>query len=318
MASQLGVAIIGLSGQAASAAVATVELARRGRSSRADLPLGDRPNLAPYSGFRFAGWDMKGGSVLDAAFRHEAVDPQKLGTIEAALRAVKPWPALTGDGGAPQGCSGEHKRGEITLRERIECIQDDLDRFRQSVGGRAVAVNLSTPDFLTSRAAEAFQSRRALEEALDQQDRKIGPAMLYAYAAIDCGVPFVDFTESPATCASSIIDFAIERGVPLAGRPRGTEPSFHRSAEAAPLVIEVTRLIDYAAAHGARGTVETLSQSLGQLSGLSRSKARAELDIFGSLKLWLREQEARADEDGTSQAISLPDRREQSAGVRLN
>jgi myo-inositol-1-phosphate synthase len=317
MASQLGVAIIGLSGQAASAAVATVELARRGRSSRADLPLGDRPNLAPYGGFRFGGWDMKGGSVLDAAYQHQCVDPQKLGTIEAALRSIRPWPALT-TGEATRGCEGEHKRQDLTLRERIECIQDDLDRFRQSVGGRAAVVNLSTPQFLTSRSSEAFCSRAALEDALDEQHAGIGPAMLYAYAAIDCGVPFVDFTESPATNAPSLIDFAIERGVPLAGRPRGTEPSFHRSAEAAPLVIEVTRLIDYAHAHGARGIVETLSQSLGQLSGLSRSKARAELDIFGSLKLWLREQEARAEEEGAGRAISLPDRREPSAGLRLN
>jgi myo-inositol-1-phosphate synthase len=318
MTNQLGVAMIGLCGRAATTAVATVELARRGRSPRSLLPLGDRPNLVPYGGFRFAGWDVKETSVLDAAFCHDAVESAKLGTIEAALRSIKPWPALTGEGEL-RGCEGDHKRTDLTLRERIECIQDDLDRFRQSVGGRAVAVNLSTPDHLTSRSAEAFQSRRALEDALDQQDRKVGATMLYAYAAIDCGVPFVDFTESPATCAPSLMDFAMERGVPVVGRPRGTEPAFHESANAAPLVIEIARLIDYAARHGAQGRIETLSHSLGRLAGMTRSQARAELDLFGSLKLWLREEEARAEEDGMSGAINLPDRRAgREAGMRLN
>ena len=56
------------------------------------------------------------------------------------------------------------------------------------------------------------------EAALERSDPSISPAMVYAYAAIQEGVPYANGAPSLAVDIPALVDLADDRGVPVAGK----------------------------------------------------------------------------------------------------
>jgi myo-inositol-1-phosphate synthase len=54
--------------------------------------------------------------------------------------------------------------------------------------------------------------------ALDANDDEVGPAMLYAYAAITSGIPYGNFTPSVSADIPALKELARRNGVPIAGK----------------------------------------------------------------------------------------------------
>ena len=75
-------------------------------------------------------------------------------------------------------------------------MQGDIDEFRRRTGvGRVVVVNVSSTE-APPRPDPAHEQLDALELALEEGRGVLSPTALYAYAALDAGHPFVDFTPS--------------------------------------------------------------------------------------------------------------------------
>src|SRR3712207_3883025 len=65
---------------------------------------------------------------------------------------------------------------------------------------------------------EAHFSLESFEAALDASDPAISPAMVYAYAALQEGVPYANGSPSLAVDIPALTELADERGVPVAGK----------------------------------------------------------------------------------------------------
>src|SRR3712207_9458589 len=74
---------------------------------------------------------------------------------------------------------------------------------------------------------EAHFSLESFEAALDRSDPAISPAMVYAYAALQEGVPYANGSPSLAVDIPALTELADERGVPVAGKAfkRGERPT---------------------------------------------------------------------------------------------
>ncbi len=106
-----------------------------------------------------------------------------------------------------------------TPRAAIERIRADLQAFRESHHlDQVVVVNVAStePPF---ELGEVHGSRESLLPALDQRCQPILPASsLYAWATLDLGFPYVNFTPSLGASFPAIQQLALERGAVLGGK----------------------------------------------------------------------------------------------------
>jgi myo-inositol-1-phosphate synthase len=107
----------------------------------------------------------------------------------------------------------------LSPREAIERIQADLDQFRATHRlDQVVVINVAStePPF---ELGDEHRNLDALEAALD---RAMSPALpasgIYAYAALDLSVPYVNFTPSLGSSCPALDELARRRGVPHGGK----------------------------------------------------------------------------------------------------
>ncbi len=229
---RLGIAIVGLGGAVATTAVAGVELIKTGKAGLDGLPLAALDadltrHLAPYPTLVFGGWDLFDGDLAAAARHHGVLDLGQYEAARDALAGVTPWPAY-GDARFCEGVTGEHCHdGGLALRDVVDRLRQDLREFKSARGlDRAVVINLASTEAAPDLAPDVFQTPDAFEAAVDADDRRIPPAMLYAYAAILEGVPYGNFTPSTGADVPALVALAEARGVPLAGKDGKTGQTF--------------------------------------------------------------------------------------------
>jgi myo-inositol-1-phosphate synthase len=217
---RLGVAIVGLGGAVATTAVAGMELLRRGRVDTKGLPLAGAKHagLVDYGSLTFGGWDLFEEDLAQAAKNHAVLTEAQLEAVAPVLGGMRPWPAAS-NAKFCKNVVGTATKKARTLREQVQAIRDDLVRFKKDGAlDRVVVVNLASTEKSVDLTRPEFATPEAFEKALDANDPDIGPAMLYAYAAIVDGIPFANFTPSVAADVPALMALAKRTGAPLAGK----------------------------------------------------------------------------------------------------
>ena len=225
---RIGVAVVGLGGAVATTAIAGIEMIKAGRNDRAGLPLAGLSvsGLVDYRDIVFGGWDVNGDDLGVAAEKHAVLDGQQVRDAGAALRGIRPMPAV-GSAAFCRNVDGENKVVVKSHREAVDRISADMERFKRESGvDRVIMLNLASTERYPDLDAPALQTMASFEKALDESDPVIGPAMLYAYAAIRSGNPYANFTPSVAADARPLIEMARERNVAVAGKDGKTGQTF--------------------------------------------------------------------------------------------
>jgi myo-inositol-1-phosphate synthase len=215
---RLGLAVVGMGGAVATTAAAGTELLRLGLAGHEGLPLADRTDLdlVPYANLAFAGWDVDPADLATAADAHGVLGTAELAAAAPGLGTLRPWPAV-GSGDFCRKIDGDHRLPADGHRATIDLLREDLRRFR-AANDAVVVVNLASTERPADLAAPALATLEALERALDADDPAIGPALLYAYAALREHVPYANFTPSVSAEAPALLELAEAEGVPVAGK----------------------------------------------------------------------------------------------------
>jgi myo-inositol-1-phosphate synthase len=112
------------------------------------------------------------------------------------------------------------------LRERVAHVRADLRRFRESEGlDRVVVVNLASTEAWPDLTSAVLADLDTFEKGLDADESVITPGMIYCYAAITEGCPYVNFTPS-FTDVPALLELADREGVPVAGKDGKTGQTF--------------------------------------------------------------------------------------------
>ena len=220
---KVGVAVIGLGGAVATTAVAGIALLRTGRAGEEGLPLADLPpalteDLIPYSDLIFSGWDLNGDDLAQAARAHNVLPPAQLAEVAPELSGITPWKAVANSEFC-RNIQGKHVAPANTHRQAISLIRANLRTFREEQRlRRLVVLNLASTEACVDRLLPQFEKLSQFESALDSNTPEIGPAMLYAYAAIRERAPFINFTPSVAADVPALVELAEREKVPLCGK----------------------------------------------------------------------------------------------------
>jgi myo-inositol-1-phosphate synthase len=231
---KVGVLMPGM-GAVATTLVAGVELVKKGfaepvgsLTQLGTIRLGKRTenrvpkikDFVPLAGMEelvFGGWDAFPDDAYEAAAHAGVLKKEHLNSVRDELKKIKPFPAVF-DPRYVARIDATHTKEYGSLREAAEQVRDDIRDFKEEHGlERAVMVNCaSTEAYLQPQ--EAHFSLEGFEKALDRSDPSISPSMIYAYAAIQEGVPYANGAPSLAVDIPALVELANERGVPVAGK----------------------------------------------------------------------------------------------------
>lgn len=173
--------------------------------------------LANLSDIVFGGWDVYADNVYEAASNARVLEQHQLDAVKDTLSAIKPMKAVF-DSSFVKNLDGTHIKTEKTRRELVEAVRQDIRNFIADNGlDRAVIVWCgSTEKYIES--SSIFESLANLEEALDNNDQQIPPSMLYCYAALMEGVPYVNGAPNLTCDVPAIVELAQRNQVAIAGK----------------------------------------------------------------------------------------------------
>ena len=223
----LGILIVGLGGAVASTMAAGIERIRCGAVDRTGLPLAafDKAGLASYETLQIGGWDLNPDDLATALAGHRVLSRDDAAGISDALSRITPWPAV-GNTAFCRNVDGRHRFTANSLLGAVEQLRINMRQFRERTGvQRLVVINLASVESWPADT-QAFASLATFETALADNDPSVSPAMLYAYAAIAENVPYGNFTPSLGADIPALVEFAEQRGVPLAGKDGKTGQTF--------------------------------------------------------------------------------------------
>jgi myo-inositol-1-phosphate synthase len=205
---KLGIMIPGM-GAVATTFVAGVEAVRKGISSpigsvtqMGHIRLGKRTDgrspkikdFVPLAGLNdlvFTGWDIFSDDMYVAAGKAGVLDRSLLEQVKPFLSSIKPRTAVF-DHNYVKKLDGPNVKKGKNKKDLVEQVREDICEFKQTSGADRLAMIwcASTETFI--QQSEVHQSVDAFEKGLLANDENIAPSMIYAYAAMQEGVPFAN------------------------------------------------------------------------------------------------------------------------------
>ena len=231
---KLGVLIPGL-GAVATTFIAGVEAIKAGLgepvgslTQMATIRLGKRTDdrspmikdFVPLAGLEdlvFGGWDVFEDNCYESATHAGVLEQETLDALKDPLSAIKPWKAVF-DRSYVRRLEGTHVKEGASKRDLAQMVRDDIAAFRTEQGvDRLVMIWCgSTEIFMESTAAHA--SLEAFEKGLEDGDEAIAPSMIYAYAALQEGVPFLNGAPNLTVDIPAMAELARIKSVPIMGK----------------------------------------------------------------------------------------------------
>ncbi len=205
---KLGIMIPGM-GAVATTFVAGVEAVRKGIASpigsmtqMGTIRLGKRTDgrspkvkdfvpLAELNDLVFTGWDIFEDDMYAAAGKAGVLERSLLEQVKPFLSSIKPRKAVF-DNNYVKKLDGPNVKKGKNKKELVEQLREDIREFKQSSGADRLAMIwcASTETFI--QQSEVHQTVESFEKGLLENDENIAPSMIYAYAAMQEGIPFAN------------------------------------------------------------------------------------------------------------------------------
>ena len=229
---KLGIMIPGM-GAVATTLIAGVEAVRRGFakpigsiSQMGTIRLGKRTDnntplikdfapIAQLDDLVFTGWDIFGGNLYDAARTAQVLDRDQLESMKPFLQSIEPMPAAF-DQHYVKRLTAKHQKVGKNKCDLANQIRNDIAEFKTKTDRQVMIWTGSTEIFLEQSAVH--QTLAAFEKGLVDNDPAITPSMLYAWAALKEGVPFINGAPNLTVDIPALNELSRKMNAPIAGK----------------------------------------------------------------------------------------------------
>ncbi|MFH1349911.1 MAG: inositol-3-phosphate synthase [Pseudomonadota bacterium] len=234
-AGKLGVLIPGFGGAVSTTFSAGVESVRRGMS----LPIGsltqmgtirlgkrfeyriplirDFVPLASPEDLVFGGWDIFSEDCYQAALQAGVLKTEHLEPVRGFLEGLKPWPAVFKKEFV-KNLDGPNVKSQPSHLGLIEALKEDIERFKgENNLSRCVMIWCASTE-VYMKPGEVHASLSNFEAGLKNNDPSISPSMLYAYAALTSGIPFINGAPNLTVDIPAMVELSDHHKVAVAGK----------------------------------------------------------------------------------------------------
>lgn len=232
---KLGVLVIGVGGAVATTFIAGTIIVRKGLgipvgsiTQLATMRLGKREEnrfpmiknvvpLADLNDIVFGGWDLFEENAYEAARHAEVLTNEDLDKVKGELQAIHPMKAVF-DQNFVKRLHGTWVKEAPTKWDLKEAVRRDIQEFKAKNSlDRVVCIWCGSTEVFTPISA-VHESLPALQKAMKENSPEIAPSMIYAYAAIEEGIPYINGAPNLTVDMPAIWDFAAQKQVPICGK----------------------------------------------------------------------------------------------------
>ncbi len=231
---KLGIMIPGM-GAVATTFVAGVEAVRKGIAApigsvtqMGTIRLGKRTDgrspkvkdfvpLAELNDLVFTGWDIFEDNMYVAAGKAGVLERSLLEQVKPFLEGIKPRKAVF-DHNYVKRLDGPNVKKGNNKMELAEHLRQDIRDFKQSSGADRLAMIwcASTETFIQESAVH--QTVESFEKGLLENHEDIAPSMIYAYAALQEGVPFANGAPNLTVDIPVMLELSRKNEAPICGK----------------------------------------------------------------------------------------------------
>lgn len=195
-----------------------IHLNRKKAETGSNYPkIKDLVPLASLQDIVFGGWDIYEENVYEAASRAGVLETGLLQALKPELEVVRPMKGVF-DRSYVKNLDGTHVKTAATKYALAEAVMEDIAQFQDTRGcDRIVLVWCGSTEKYTE-AADVHGSLAAFEKGLRENDPRIAPSMIYAYAALTMGIPFLNGAPNLTVDIPALVELAHRTGTPIGGK----------------------------------------------------------------------------------------------------
>lgn len=238
---RVGIWLVGAHGGVAATAALGLAAIARGLSDATSLttalPLFAGLDLDPVDSFVVGGHEIRTATFNDAVRElHERADVFDPRTVAGCADQLDAWQANVRPGTVLGAGPTITKLADLpgvdqdrTAAGAIERLKGDLRRFKDGNQLDQVVVVFVASTEPPFELTAVHQSLAKLKPTLDKPDCPLPASSLYAFAALDLGLPFVNFTPSLGASFPALNELAVEKKAPIAGQDGKTGETLMKS-----------------------------------------------------------------------------------------
>ena len=231
---KVGVLLIGL-GAVSTTLVAGVEAVKKGlgeaigsltqmgtirlgkRTEKRVPKIADFIPLASMNDLVFAAWDIFEDDAYAAATNSGVLEASLLQDLKPELESIRPMKAVF-DPRYVKRLHGTHLKEGKTKWDLAQQLVDEIRQFQKEKNlDRMVMIWCGSTEVFIERT-EVHQSLEKLEAGLKNNDENIPSSMIYAWAALQLGIPFANGAPNLTVDIPAFSELAEAKQVPVCGK----------------------------------------------------------------------------------------------------
>jgi len=165
----------------------------------------------------FGGWDVYEDNVYQAASVAKVLDQHLLDAIKDELEQIVPMKAVF-DKSYVENLDGHHVKTAESKWDLAQQTIKDIQDFKEKHGLDRVVVLWCGSTEKYFEASEVHETVEAFEAALKANDDRIAPSMIYAYAALVQGIPYVNGAPNLTVDTRALVQLSKDTNTPIAGK----------------------------------------------------------------------------------------------------
>ena len=231
---KLGVLTVGL-GAVATTMIAGTEAVRRGlglpigsMTQMGTIRLGKRTEkrvpkirdfvpLAKLENIVFGSWDLFSDNAYESALKAGVLDKQLVEQLKDFLVGIKPMTAAFEQTWVKNLHPNNLKTAK-TKMELAEQIMEDIKQFKAKSGASRLVVIWAGSTEMFSEPKPVHATIESFEKGLRENNPDISPSMIYAYATLKSGVPYINGAPHLTIDIPALTNYAIQHHIPIAGK----------------------------------------------------------------------------------------------------
>lgn len=173
--------------------------------------------LADLNDIVFGGWDVYSDNVYEAAKNSKVLDSSLIELLRDELEQIKPMTAVF-DKAYVRNLDGTNVKTGANKMDLANQLMADIQNFKATNGcDRLVMVWCASTEAYTE-PSDVHASIESFEEGLRNNDPRIAPSMIYAYAALKSGVPFANGAPNLTCDIPAILELSYQSRLPISGK----------------------------------------------------------------------------------------------------
>ena len=231
----LGVLVVGLGGAVATTFIAGTFISRKGlglpvgsitqfatirlgkREENRFLKIKDIVPLANLNDIVFGGWDIFEDNAYEAALHAEVLTAEDLNKVKDELQLLKPMKAVF-DQNFVKRLHGTWVKEAPSKWDLKEAVRRDIQEFKKNNHlDRIVCIWCGSTEVYTE-ISSVHQTLSALQQAMKENNPLIAPSMIYAYACLEEGIPYINGAPNLTADIPAMQELSAQTQSPICGK----------------------------------------------------------------------------------------------------